>query len=121
MVTPHFSSMMADLLMTYGDTVTVYKHDGYGDEDDFWQDDQGWKAEGTEYTGLFENEPSETTLNQGGFADESDSAIWLEEEVVEKGDKLVHAGNEYVAISVSNFRANDEFVRQLIGVRPIGH
>ena len=109
--------MMADLLMTYGDEVTLYKHQGYSGGDDFWQEDQGWEEEGENYTVLIENELSEETLSQAGFSDEAEAAMWFDENVVEKGDKIKHIDNEFIAISVSNFHAAGEFARQIIGVR----
>lgn len=110
--------VMDQLLDMFGDTVTVYDHQGYTDQgDDFWYDDQDWANSGTDYLVVFEDQPSDEALDSPGFAEDADSAIWAGEDIAEEGDKISYNSEDYLTISVSDFRVQGELARQLVGVK----
>lgn len=117
MVAPDFNAMMADLLMIYGDTVNVYKHKGYDSEDEFWQDDQGWETTSTEHDGLIEESISQETLEQAGFEQDAETAIWFDNDAVETGDLVEHQETKWIVIQVDNFHVHNTLQRQIAGLR----
>lgn len=117
MVAPNFENMMADLLMVYGDSVEVFKHQGYGDEDDFWQEDEGWSSTSTSYEALIENAVSQETLQQAGFRKDAEAAAWFDTDAVETGDLVEHEGTKWLVIEVSDFHVHNELQRQIAGLR----
>lgn len=109
-----------DRVLEFGGVeVTVYPHQGYGDEgDDFWRTDLDHADTGEKYVVVFEDQPSEETLSGAGFSDNAESAIWVDRDIAEEGDKIVTAqGREYLVISQSNYYMGSDFIRQVLGIR----
>lgn len=116
-----FGYIMDMLGALFGDEFDVYFHDGYATgSDDFWHEDQDWDEDNPEtYKGLMEEQISEDTMQQAGFSDEAEAAVWFKEDIASEGDRVDYKGESYLVISSSNFRAGGNVERQLLGVRSI--
>lgn len=110
---------MEMLLGLFGDTITVYPHQGYNDDDgsDFWETDQGVSGSGTSYTAIVEDTPSQDTVESPGFVDEAEIAFYTETHVADEGDHIEYNNETWVVVSVSDLKTQDELDRCLIGAK----
>ena len=118
---------MSELLGTFeqlssffGNQATFYepKEDSHhGDE--FWYEESGWEEQGESHQVLIEEELSEDTLQQAGFADEAEIAIWTRDEVAGEGWKMEWRGNDWVIISISDMNLDGGHIRRILGARSL--
>lgn len=113
-----FITTMDQLIGMFSDTIEIVEHGGYGDENDFWQEDQGWVEESAEeYKALVEDVITDETQEQGGLSDDAEIAAWLKDQAGEEGSLVRYQGKKWVIIETNDFYNQDTFVRRVIGMR----
>lgn len=112
-----FGPVAGYLQSMFGIDVEVRKHKGYGDEGDFWKDDEGWEDEGEMHEALFEEQITDTTMSRTGFTSDADSVVWFFDDVANEGDKIIHQHREFIVTETNEFWNGDKLERQIAAVK----